>query len=306
MDAISPNMSGFTDGYADVNDVRLHYVSSGHGRLILFLHGFPEFWYQWAHQLAEFGRDWHAVAPDMRGYNLSSKPQDVGQYRLKTLLEDMRALTEHLGHCSFVLVGHDWGGLIAWCFAAYYPDRVEKLVVLNAPHPAVLERELRENPAQQMASSYFDWYDDPLTPERELSKDNFALLSQVVLDDAIKQGHRSVQDRGKYLEAWAQAGALTAAINYYRANLGAARKQDGFWSVERVMPELKSVKITTPTLLLWGLQDPYLLAGNLSGLRRFVPRLTVKLFPDTGHWIVHAKTQQVNAEIRKFLEQENR
>lgn len=305
MGAISTSVSGFKDGYADVNGVRLHYVSTGQGRLILFLHGFPEFWYQWARQLVEFGRDSHAVAPDMRGYNLSSKPQDVGQYRLKTLVEDVRALTEHLGQKSFVLVGHDWGGLIAWSFAAYYPERVEKLIVLNAPHPAVLERELRENPAQQMASSYFDWYDVPLTPEHELSKDTFALLNRIVLDDAIKQGHRSVEDRGKYLEAWSRKGVLTAAINYYRANLGAAGKQDGFWSVERVMPELTSLMITAPTLLLWGLQDPYLLAGNLNGLREFVPRLTVKLFPDTGHWIVHAKTQEVNAEIRRFLEEEN-
>jgi len=241
----------------------------------------------------------------MRGYNLSSKPQEGGQYRLKTLVEDVRALTEHLGHESFVLVGHDWGGLIAWSFATYYPERVEKLVVLNAPHPAVLQRELRENPAQQMASSYFDWYDDPLIPERELSKDNFALLNRIVLDEAIKLGQRSAEDRGIYLAAWSQPGALTAAINYYRANLGAAGKQGGLWSVERVMPELTSLMITAPTLLFWGLQDPYLLAGNVSGLQEFVPRLTVKLFPDTGHWLVHAKTEEVNAGIRKFLKDEN-
>src|SRR5712691_9524986 len=136
MDATPTSKPIVTDSYADVNGVRLHCVSSGRGKLILFLHGFPEFWYAWKDQLAEFGRDHQAVAFDMRGYNLSSKPEDVREYRLQKLVEDVRALAEHLGHEKFVLVGHDWGGLIAWVFGAHYPECVEKLIILNAPHPA--------------------------------------------------------------------------------------------------------------------------------------------------------------------------
>src|SRR5436309_1733768 len=119
--------------YADVNGVRLHYVTTGRGPLVLFLHGFPEFWYAWTAQLAEFGRDHRAVAPDMRGYNLSSKPTDLAAYRVKHLVTDVRALADHLGATTFALVGHDWGGVVAWAFALAHPDRLEQLVVVNAP-----------------------------------------------------------------------------------------------------------------------------------------------------------------------------
>ena len=119
--------------YAELNGQRLHYVTAGKGKLIIFLHGFPEFWYEWKNQLAEFGRDYQAVAPDMRGYNLSSKPGEVEQYQVKYLVEDLRALAEKLGHKKFILVAHDWGGAVAWAFAMAHPDRLEKLVIINAP-----------------------------------------------------------------------------------------------------------------------------------------------------------------------------
>ena len=120
-------------GYAYVNGVRLHYVAEGRGRLILFAHGFPEFWYEWRRQLAEFGRDHRAVAFDMRGYNLSSKPAEVAQYAVPHLVADLRALVEHLGYRRFVLVGHDWGGVVAWAFAIAHPDWLDRLVIVNAP-----------------------------------------------------------------------------------------------------------------------------------------------------------------------------
>src|SRR6266550_6023405 len=140
--------------YAEVNGERLHYVTTGKGKLIMFVHGFPEFWYEWKNQLAEFGRDYQAVAPDMRGYNLSSKPADVDQSQVKYMVEDLRALAEKLGHRKFILVAHDWGGGIAWAFAIAHPEYLEKLIIINAPHPALFARELRDNPAQQKASRY--------------------------------------------------------------------------------------------------------------------------------------------------------
>ena len=142
--------------YADVNGIRLHYVEEGSsgGRLMLFLHGFPEFWYEWHAQLAEFGRDFHAVAPDLRGYNLSSKPADVESYKTKHLVEDIRALAAALTPDPFTLVAHDWGGAVAWAFAIQHPRLLANHVILNSPHPAVFARELVANPKQQRASQY--------------------------------------------------------------------------------------------------------------------------------------------------------
>jgi len=144
----------FKHEYAEVNDIRLHYVTVGKGKLIMFLHGFPEFWYEWKNQLTEFGRDYQAVAPDMRGYNLSSKPPDVEHYRMKYLVEDVRQLAEHLGHRKFILVAHDWGGPVAWALAMRRPDYLERLIIINAPHPLIFERELRQNPAKKKSSQY--------------------------------------------------------------------------------------------------------------------------------------------------------
>src|SRR5579872_4247923 len=154
---ISPKFKG-KDGYADVNGVRLHYVEKGKGQLILFLHGFPEFWYSWKDLLGDFGRDHHAVALDMRGYNLSAKPESVDAYRVPVIVEDVRELVVKLGAKKFVLVGHDWGGVIAWAFAAQHPEMLEKQVIINAPHPTVFARELSNNPDQQKASSYFNLF----------------------------------------------------------------------------------------------------------------------------------------------------
>src|SRR5215510_13155592 len=208
--------SMFKDEYADVNGVRLHYVTAGKGKLIMFVHGFPEFWYEWKNQLAEFGHDYQAVAPDMRGYNLSSKPADVDQYQVKYLVEDLRALAEKLGHKKFILVAHDWGGAVAWAFAIAHPEYLEKLVIINAPHPGVFQRELRENPAQQKASQYMLMFRSPQA-EQILSANNYAGLVQAVLGQGLKEGFFTDDDRKAYIEAWSQPGALTGGLNYYRA-----------------------------------------------------------------------------------------
>src|SRR3982074_2512765 len=142
--------SMFKEQFVKVNGVRLHVVSAGKGPLILFLHGFPEFWYEWKNQLTEFGKDHHAVAPDLRGYNVSDKPVDLDQYRVSVLVEDIKALADHYSHHKkFVLVAHDWGGAVAWAFAIAHPDYLEKLVIINAPHPGVFQRELQKRHAQK-------------------------------------------------------------------------------------------------------------------------------------------------------------
>ena len=206
--------------YAEVNGVRLHYVTQGKGPLIIFLHGFPEFWYEWKDQLPEFGKDHRAVAPDMRGYNLSEKPVGVDRYQMKDLVEDVRALAEHLGYKKFILVGHDWGGGVAWSFAIAHPEYLEKLIIVNCPHPAVLARELAENPAQQKASQYMLLFRSPQA-EQTLSANNYAALVDGVLGDGLKSGVFTDADKQAYIEAWSRPGALTGGLNYYRAaNLG--------------------------------------------------------------------------------------
>ena len=270
--------------FAYVNGVRLHYATTGSGKLILFAHGFPEFWYAWKNQLAEFGNDYKAVALDMRGYNLSSKPAQVDQYKVAVLVEDFRAVAEKLGYRKFILVGHDWGGGIAWAFAIHHPEYLEKLIIINAPHPAVFVRELRDNPLQQKASAYMHRFRAP-GAEEALSANQYAALVQVVMGEGLKKGLFSEQDRSAYIEAWSQPGALTGGLNYYRA--------------ARIGPADLVVRV--PTLVIWGEQDPYLLTGNLDGLNEYVPDLTVRRVSDATHWVVHEKPALVNALIRDFI-----
>jgi len=286
--------------YADVNGVRLHYVTAGKGKLIMFVHGFPEFWYEWKNQLADFGAEYQAVAPDMRGYNLSSKPADVDQYQVKYMVEDLRALAEKLGHKKFTLVAHDWGGAIAWAFAIAHPDYLDKLVIINAPHPGVFQRELRDNPAQQKASSYMLMFRGPQA-EQILSANNYAMLVQVVLGEGLKNGVFTEEDKKAYIEAWSQPGALTGGLNYYRAARVGPPSGESDKSGGSFATGLPSLDVKVPTLVVWGEKDTALLTGNLEGLDKYVPNLTIKRIPDGTHWVIHEKPALVNGYIREFI-----
>lgn len=286
--------------YASVNGIRLHYVTSGNGKLILFVHGFPEFWYAWKDQLLELGSDYQAVAPDMRGYNLSEKPAGVDQYQVKFLCEDLRDLAEHLGRKRFVLVGHDWGGAVAWAFALSYPGYLEKLVIINAPHPAIFERELRENPAQQKASEYMLMFRSP-EAEQILSANQYDSLYKGVVSEGIKNGYFTEQDCKTYLEAWSQPGALTGGLNYYRAAHIGPPTAEGEPAKGKFVADLSEVTVKVQTLVIWGEKDPYLLTGNLEGLEKLVPGLTIKRIPDGSHWVVHEKPALINNLIRSFI-----
>ncbi|HEX8183600.1 MAG TPA: alpha/beta hydrolase [Blastocatellia bacterium] len=286
--------------YADVNGVRLHYATAGKGKLIMFVHGFPEFWYEWKNQLAEFGKDYMAVAPDMRGYNLSSKPAEVEQYQIKYLVEDLRALAEKLGHKKFILVAHDWGGAVAWAFAIAHPDYLEKLVIINAPHPGVFARELRDNPAQQKASQYMLFFRSP-GAEQALSANNYAQLVNAVLGEGLKSGAFTEEDKKAYIEAWSQPGALTGGLNYYRAARVGPASGEGDKSGTSFAQDMPSLMVKVPTLVIWGEKDTALLTGNLEGLDKFVPALTIKRIPDGTHWVIHEKPESVNRYIREFI-----
>jgi len=295
-------MPDFQSQYAEVNDIRLHYVSAGAGKLIMFVHGFPEFWLEWEKQLAEFGKDYQAVAPDMRGYNLSSKPPEVQKYHVKDLIEDLRALAEHLGHEKLIMVGHDWGGAVAWSAALRHPQLLEKLIIINSPHPAVFARELLNNPDQQKASQYMLMLRSA-EAERILSENNFARLNDVLVQFG-SQWEMSEKHRLKYIEAWSQPGALTGSLNYYRASPlyppTSQNDQEQIKSILNLPKEMLTVKV--PTLVIWGEQDRALLTGNLDGLEEYIEDLTVKRIPGGTHWVIHEQTELVNTLIRDFIE----
>lgn len=305
--------------FADVNGVRIHYAISRpvddeedapdeHAedlKLIVFLHGFPEFWYAWRRQLDEFGRDMIAVAPDMRGYNLSSKPAAVEEYDIGKLVGDVRGLVErvaaehHLGAARCVLVGHDWGGAVAWATAIACPEIVERLVIVNAPHPKIFERELRENPQQQEASQYMLVFRSAQA-EAMMSANNFGMMQETILGEGMRQGCISEADRKAYVEAWSQPGALTGGLNYYRA--AEVGPGGGGGDAFKMKHPVASFEVKMPTLVIWGEKDPYILTGNLDGLEQYVAKLTVERIPDATHWVVHEKSARVNELIRDFLE----
>lgn len=298
VNASEPN--GFQDKFADVNGVRLHYVEAGSGPVMIFLHGFPEFWYQWKPQMEALRGDYHVVALDMRGYNLSSKPKDVDQYEMKYLVGDVHALAAKLGAKKFILVGQDWGGVVAWAYALYHPEDLNGVVVLNAPHPVIFDRELKENPGQQLASQYMLTVRKPDAAD-PLTKDNNAALVSIVLSDGLKAGRFTAEDQAAYMKAWSQPNAINSGLNYYRAmHVGPVDTERNLPAHGNFTPDLQSGIVTVPTLLIWGLRDPYLLAGNLSGIEKFVPNLKLKLFQDASHWVNHEKPSEVNAAISEF------
>jgi len=289
------------DKYVQAGGVRLHYVTQGKGPLILFLHGFPEFWYAWKGVLPDFAKDHQAVALDMRGYNLSDKPEGVEQYAIPLLVEDIRVVAEKLGHSpkkKIILVGHDWGGAVAWAFAIAHPEYLSRLVIINAPHPGVFGRELTSNPAQQRASQYMLMFRSPQA-EATLSANNYAALVQGVLGSSKAF---TDDDRKAYIEAWSQKGALTGGLNYYRASrIGPPQPGATAPEASADLQRLAGLAVKVPTLVIWGEKDRALLTGNLEGLDQFVPDLRIKRIPEGSHWVVHEYPTEVTGYIREFI-----
>lgn len=289
-------MPELNTGHAQVNGIRLHYSSAGSGRLVLFLHGFPDFWFCWRHQLAHFGEDHLAVAPDMRGFNLSDHPPEAAQYRAKILVEDIRQLAATFGADKFVLVAHDWGGAVAWAFALAHPEPLSHLVIINSPHPYTFWRELASNPAQQQASDYMLLLRDPKA-ERVLAENGFERLLKMRFGDG-----RAPDDavRRAYLAAWAQPGALTGSLNYYRSS-PLYPPSDADAGAAKIKLEPRDFLVRVPTLILWGEEDKALLPCILEGMEDLVEVLEVVRVPDAAHWLMEEKPDLVNAEIRRFI-----
>jgi pimeloyl-ACP methyl ester carboxylesterase len=279
--------AGCTEGYAQTNGIRLHYVTAGQGPLVLLLHGFPEFWYSWRAQLRALAPHFHVVAPDLRGYNLSEKPERG--YDVATLCGDVRGLIEALGEREAAIIGHDWGGAIAWVFAIREPDYTSRLAVLNAPHPAAMLRELR-HPRQMARSAFIAFFQLRGLAEYTMMRDDYAAIWRTFRAADRPRAWLTDADIQRYVEAIARPGALAAALEYYRQMLPGG---PAAVSPMRV--------ITAPTLLLWGELDPYLGPELADGLDPWVRDLTVQRFPTAGHWLNQQEPERVNAALLTFL-----
>jgi epoxide hydrolase 4 len=280
-----------THRYADLEDVRLHYVEAGEGPLVLLLHGFPQFWYQWRHQipaLVEAG--FRVVAPDMRGYNLSDKPPGVLAYRVELLARDVERLIIACGEQTASVVGHDWGAIVAWVAAMHHPGRVERLVILNVPHPARFLDGLL-SPGQLLRSSYMFFFQIPRLPEEVIRAGDFALLRSALRRDPVRPGTFAAEDIERYVRAMARPGALTATLNYYRALLRRPRETRAL---------LK--KIEAPVLVIWGERDRFLSRRLAEPPRLWVPNLLrVERLQDASHWVGEDRPQEVNTLLLAFL-----
>lgn len=278
------------DRWADGDGVRLHAVERGRGPLVVLLHGFPDFWYGWRHQLpALAAAGFRTVALDLRGYNLSDRPPRVDDYRVARLAADVRSAVRSLGAERAHVVGHDWGGAIAWHLASRHPEMVDRLAVLNAPHPGRFA-ELLRTPGQAVRSWYVGAFQIPLVPELLLGAAGRRLLL-----DALRAMHRrpgaiTDADLARYDAAFARPGAIRAALAYYRA--AARRSMEALGQGRRV---------ERPTLVLWGERDPALRRENADTLERWVPDLRVERVADAGHFVQADAPDVVNSALVRFL-----
>jgi pimeloyl-ACP methyl ester carboxylesterase len=282
------------------NGITLHYASCGEpGRpLLLCLHGFPECWAAWEDVLPAFGAEHYAVAPDLRGFNLSSKPVEVAAYRAREIVGDLLHLMRALGYVRATIIAHDWGGAVAWQLAIARPDAVDRLVVLNSPHPIPFARELANNPAQQTASAYMNWLRAP-GAETRLAQDGFRRLEAFFLGMQRPDAPWLTPERlARYKEVWLRG--LTGGLNYYRASpLYPPTDADPGARALRLDPADFVVRV--PTLVLWGMRDLALLPALLDGLDELVPDLQIERLPHATHWLVHEEPQLVAGRVLEFV-----
>ena len=277
--------------FIDTNGIKLHYVTQGTGKLMLMLHGFPECWYSWRHQIAEFSQDYRTVALDLRGYNDSDKPDSVADYQMSELIADIKGVISGLGYEDCILIAHDWGGAIAWNFAYAYPEMVEKLIVLNIPHPAKFLEGL-QTPQQLFKSWYVFAFQIPWLPEFVFQLNNYQASAEVFSVMAIDKTAFSEADLNVYKEAAAKPGALTAMINYYRSTFRSLVTGDRpQWGV-----------LDIPTLTIWGENDTALGKELTYGTEAYVRDWQIKYIPNCSHWVQQEQPALVNMYIKEFLQ----
>ncbi len=277
--------------YAYLGDARLHYVEAGEGPAVVLLHGFPEFWWSWRFQIpALLDAGYRVIAPDMRGYNLSSKPKGVKNYRLEALAQDVARLIEACGEERAAVVGHDWGAAVAWTAAMLHPDRVERLAILNVPHPDRFLSGLWR-PRQLRKSWYMFALQVPGPPSRIVQRVVFDWIKGHFRKDTSWPGAFTDRDIERYEEAMAHPGALTASTNYYRALFRSSPAQS--------RKQLR--KIEAPVLVIWGEKDRYLGPELAEPDRFWVPNLRVERLSDASHHVQLDAPETVNRILLGFL-----
>ena len=285
--------STIRQGYAQLVDVRLHYAEvRGGEHLVLLLHGFPEFWYSWRHQLRALGNHFHVVAPDMRGYNLSDKPRSVGDYKISVLVEDILRLIEYFGAKRAAIVGHDWGGSVAWAVAQRHPDRICRLVVLQTPPRAAWRANMTFK--QLCRIWYMFFFQLPRVPEWLIRRKQFRVFDRLFTRTVYRKGAFTPADIEQYKEAFRQPGALTSAINYYRANV----RRIAFRPERR----LSDPGVSVPTLFIYGEKDFVILPTTVRGIESYVQSDYRELrISDSGHWVQNEAPGTVNEALLEFL-----
>ncbi len=270
--------------------VALHAVADGppDGTMVILLHGFPEFWYGWRHQIGSLAAaGFRVIVPDQRGYNLSDKPRSVGDYSMANLVSDVLCIIEQSGREHVFLVGHDWGALVAWCVAAWHPEKVRGLVIMNVPHPAAMQRFLLTRPRQLLRSWYVFFFQIPHLPELTFSARNFQTGVRSLVRSS-RPGTFSEEALSAYRSAWARKGAVGSMINWYRALLRrpfAHRVGD----------------IEVRTLILWGKKDAFLQPELAPASLKYCANGSLIWFEQATHWVQHEEPEAVNRALLKFL-----
>lgn len=277
-------------GYARVDGLKLHYAEAGpeDGPPVMLLHGFPEFWAGWRHQipaLVEAG--FRVIAPDQRGYNLSDKPEGIAAYDLDQLAEDVVGLADHFGISRMKLVGHDWGASVAWWLATTRPERLGRMAVLNAPHPAIWRKAMREDGQQKKKSWYVQMFRLPWLPEALMRARGWRGLSDGLVSSS-RPGTFNDDDFADYRFAWSQPGAVTAMVNWYRALL------------KKRMPQ-SLPRIELPVLLVWGLEDKFGAVSSAEASLALCDHAERLFIEGATHWVQHEEPERVNAALLAFL-----
>lgn len=279
----------FKDGYADSNGVKIHYVETGEGPLVVMIHGFPDYWYTWRHQINGLKDAYRVVAIDQRGYNLSDQPDGVENYDMSLLVADVLAVMRQLGEERAIVVGHDWGGVVAWNVAAFAPDMVDKLIVLNLPHPNGMARALRDNPEALAGTTYARDFREgtPDDPEIIYGKPMTSRILAAWVTDA--------EARSKYIEAFDRSDFM-AMLNYYKRNY------PDIWSGGDIdWPAVPNIAIST--LLIHGLDDAALHSDGLNNTWDWITKdLTIVTIPDAGHFVQQDAADLVTTTIRSWLD----
>jgi epoxide hydrolase 4 len=280
--------------FVPVNGVRLHVMKFGpaDGPPVLLLHGFPEFWWGWRAQLGPLaGAGFRVWAADQRGYNLSDKPRGTAAYTQDVLADDAAGLLEAMGGGPAALVGHDWGAAIAWRVAVRYPQLLSRLVVMDVPHPAVMDAALRRDPAQLRRSWYVFAMQMPWLPEWLLQADGFRRLIREVRSGA-RPGSFGEAEIEEYRRAWSQPGALHAMLTWYRA------------AVRRRAAPFTRPRVPVPTLILWGADDKYVLPDLGRQSADLCDCVRLEILPGATHWLHHEEPERVNRLLLEFLQEE--